>query len=156
MPRLSWDEYFIKMAQLVATRSKDPNTHIGAVIVGPDNEVLATGYNNFVRGIDDDVPERSERPEKYYWFEHAERNAIYSAARHGVSLKGCKIYLSCWIPCTDCARGIIQSGIKEIILGTQMKDASRAKWVEEAKRSEIMCQEAGVALRYFKSPAKTS
>ena len=149
MTRLSWDEYFIKMAQLVSTRSKDPNTHIGAVIVGPDNEVLSTGYNNFVRGINDDVAERSERPEKYYWFEHAERNAIYSAARHGVRLKDCKIYLSCWIPCTDCARGIIQSGIKEIILGTRVEKASQEKWIEEAKRSEMMCKEAGVNLRHF-------
>ncbi len=149
MTRKNWDEYFVEMARLVSTRSKDPNTHIGAVIVGPDNEVLSTGYNSFPRGINDDVPERSERPEKYFWFEHAERNAIYSAARHGVRLKGCRMFLSCWVPCTDCARAIIQSGIQEVVLGQAVEDASRTKWIEEAKRSEQMCEEAGVKLRYY-------
>lgn len=149
--RKSWDEYFVEMARLVSTRSKDPNTHIGAVIVGPHNQVLSTGYNNFPRGINDDIPERSERPEKYFWFEHAERNAIYNAARHGVKLEGCRIFLSCWVPCTDCARAIIQSGIKEIVLGQEVEDASRVKWIEEARRSEQMCEEAGVKIRYYQS-----
>ena len=149
MERDSWDEYFVKMARLASTRSKDPSTHIGAVIVGPNNEVLSTGYNNFVRGINDNVPERSERPEKYFWFEHAERNAIYNAARQGIRLEGSRIFLSCWIPCTDCARAIIQSGIKEIVLGTKIEDPSRSKWIEEGKRSQQMCDEAGVAIRYY-------
>lgn len=149
MSRTTWDEYFVEMARLVATRSKDPSTHIGAVIVGPDNEVLSTGYNNFPRGINDNVPERSERPEKYFWFEHAERNAIYSAARNGVRLKDCRMFLSCWIPCTDCMRAIIQSGIKEVVLGMQVEDASRTKWIEEATRSKQMAEETGVVIRYY-------
>lgn len=148
-PRPSWDEYFVEMARLAATRSKDPNTRIGAVIVGPDNEVISTGYNSFVRGLNDNVPARSERPEKYFWYEHAERNAIYSAARHGVPLKGCRMFLSCWTPCTDCMRAIIQSGIKEIILGTRDGVSGQSKWVEEARRSKEMADETGVTIRYY-------
>ena len=145
----SWDEIFIDTARLWATKSKDPNTQIGAVIVGPDNEVISTGYNSFPRGIDDNVPERSERPEKYFWMCHAERNAIYQAARHGTSLKDCRMFVSCWVPCTDCARAIIQVGIQEVVLGQKVEKASRTKWIEEAKRSEQMFKEAGVKLRYY-------
>jgi len=146
MTRLSWDDYFVEMARLVATRSKDQSTKIGAVIVGPDNEVVSTGYNSFPRGLNDDLPERQERPEKYLWIEHAERNALYNALRHGASgLKGYRIYLSCHIPCTDCARGIIQSGIAEVILG---KTSSHSKkWQEQAEKSAQMFKECGVHVR---------
>jgi len=150
--RPSWDEYFIDAARKAATRSKDPNTQIGAVIVGPDDESLSTGYNSFPRGINDDVPERSERPEKYFWMEHGERNAIYMAARRGVPLKGCRMYVSCWVPCTDCMRAIIQAGIVEVILGQRVEDASGSKWVEAAERSEQMAKEAGIKLRYYLDP----
>ena len=145
--RLSWDNYFIEIARLVSTRSKDESTKIGAVVVGPDNEIISTGYNSFPRGIDDNRPERQERPEKYRWFEHAERNSIYNAARHGVALKGCRIYMSCFIPCTDCARAIIQVGIKEVILGNNGSN-DKQKWVEEAERSKQMFKEAGVIVRF--------
>ena len=85
---MNWIEYFRNIAHQVKLKSKDNNTQIGAVIVGKDNEILSTGYNSFPRGINDLIPSRQERPEKYYWFEHAERNAIYNAARIGVSTKG--------------------------------------------------------------------
>ena len=144
-----WDEMFINTARLWANKSKDPSTRIGAVIAGPDNEVVSIGYNSFPRGIDDNVPERSERPEKYFWFEHAERNAILQAARGSASLKGCRMFVSCWVPCTDCARAIIQVGITEVVMGQKVEDASRIKWIEAAKRSEQMLKEAGVKLRYY-------
>ena len=102
---MNWVDYFYKIAEQVKEKSKDKKTKIGAVIVGKDNEIVSTGYNSFPRGIDDNVAERQERPEKYFWFEHAERNAIYNAARIGVSTKGCTMFLTCDIPCADCARG---------------------------------------------------
>jgi dCMP deaminase len=140
-----WDEYFCTMAKLVSTRSKDQNTKIGAVIVGADNEVLSTGYNSFPRGLNDDLPERQKSPEKYFWFEHAERNAIFNAARHGAALKGSRMYLNCYVPCTDCTRAIIQAGIVEVILG---RNASKsAKWAEHAEKSKVMLKEAGVHWR---------
>jgi len=142
----NWDSYFIEMAQLVKTRSKDQSTQIGAVIVDPDNKVVSTGYNSFPRGINDNLPERQERPEKYFWFEHSERNAIYNAGR---SLKGCRIFLTCWMPCADCARAIIQVGIIEVILAQKTEDPSRTKWIEAGKRSEQMFAEAGVKVRYI-------
>src|SRR3990167_7197511 len=101
---ISWDESFMSMVYLVAMKSKDESTHVGAVVVGPDNEIKSTGYNSFVRKLNDHLTMRQERPEKYYWFEHAERNAIYNATLNGVSLKGCKIYTN-GVPCMDCARG---------------------------------------------------
>ena len=73
---MNWKEYFRNIAHQVKLKSKDKYTQIGAVIVGADNEIVSTGYNSFPRGIYDNEPLRQERPEKYYWFEHAERNAI--------------------------------------------------------------------------------
>lgn len=103
------------LVYLVSTKSKDKTTHYGAVVVGPDNEVRSVGYNSFPRDINDDVLSRQERPEKYFWIEHAERNAINNAALVGIPLKGCKLYTN-GIPCAECARSIIQSGIKEVIV----------------------------------------
>ena len=77
---MNWDQYFLNIAEEVKQKSKDRRTKIGAVIVGKDHEIITTGYNSFPRGINDDVEERQVRPEKYYWFEHAERNALYKAA----------------------------------------------------------------------------
>ena len=149
---MRWDQYFKEMAELTAKKSKDRNTHIGAVIVGPDNEVRSTGYNSFPRGINDDLDERQERPEKYFWFEHGERNAIFNAARHGVSLKGCRMYLNCGVPCADCARAIIQVGIVEVIVPqfeSITSTTNRQKWTDSAKRSLQMFEEAGVKIRVY-------
>ena len=83
---MNWTEYFLEIAEVVKLKSKDQSTQIGAVVVGEGNNVLSTGYNSFPRGLDDSLQERQERPEKYFWMEHAERNAIYNAALEGVSL----------------------------------------------------------------------
>jgi dCMP deaminase len=121
---MTWDEYFIRQAMLVAEKSKDPSTKVGCVLVGEDNEILSTGFNGFPRGVEEGkfvklytpISQRWERPEKYKWVEHAERNAIYNAARNGIRLKNARAYLN-WepIPCSDCARAFIQAGIKEIV-----------------------------------------
>ncbi len=147
MTRPTWDDNFLAISQTVAKRSKDTSTKLGAVIVGPDREIRSTGYNCFPRGINDDVPERYERPEKYYWFEHAERNAIYNAARMGAPLKGCVIYVP-WIPCTNCARAVIQSGIIEVVVeNAQVPD----RWQEECTRSLTMLKEADIKVRRVNS-----
>jgi len=145
---VNWDEYFMSMAYLVASKSKDESTHIGAVVVGPNNEIKSTGYNSFVRGLNDEIAARQEKPEKYYWFEHAERNAIYNATLMGTSLKGCKIYTN-GIPCMDCARGIVQSGILEVIIDKKWDKKNPDLWKENAKRSIEMFKEVGVLLRYW-------
>jgi dCMP deaminase len=145
---MNWKEYFRGIAHQVKLKSKDRYTQIGAVVVGSDNQIVSTGYNSFPRGIDDSVDERQERPEKYYWFEHAERNSLYNAALIGVSTKGCTMYLTCGIPCSDCARGIINSGIKKIVC-ERVGGAVGKKWEEHAKRSIEMFNEAGVRIEYY-------
>jgi dCMP deaminase len=145
---MNWDEYFINIAEQVKLKSKDNKTQIGVVIVGKDNEIVSTGYNSFARGINDDVDERQERPEKYFWFEHAERNAIYNAARIGVSTLGTTMYMTCGISCADCARAIINSGISKIVL-REGKGATNPIWQESAKRSMMMFAEAGVIVEYY-------
>jgi dCMP deaminase len=146
---MNWKEYFRNIVHQVKLKSKDERTQIGAVIVGEDNEIVSTGYNSFPRGIIDDISERQERPEKYFWFEHAERNAIYNAARIGVSTKGTTMYLTCGIPCADCCRGIINAGITTIVCEVGDAGAKGPKWEESGKRSLQMFNEAGVKIQYY-------
>ena len=142
---MNWDEYFINIAEQVKLKSKDNNTKIGVVLVGKNNEIVSTGYNSFPRGINDDVVERQEKPEKYFWFEHAERNCIYNAARIGVSTMGTTMYMTCGISCADCARAIISAGVEKIVLRSG-KGAMSPKWQESAERSNQMFKEAGVCV----------
>ena len=145
---MRWVEYFRNLAHQVKLKSKDENTQIGAIIVGKDKEIVSTGYNSFPRGLQDNIRERQERPEKYFWFEHAERNAIYNAARIGVSTKGCTMYLSCGIPCSDCTRGIINSGITRIFC--ERGDVTKGKhWEENYERSWSMLEEAGINVQFY-------
>ena len=147
---MRWVEYFRNLAHNVKLKSKDKRTQVGAIIVGPDKEIVSTGYNSFPRGIKDTLSERQERPEKYFWFEHAERNAIYNAARIGVSTKGCTMYLTCGMPCADCARGIINSGIIRIFIEKgKGKGPSPDIWDEHAERSWEMFEEAGVNIQFY-------
>ena len=146
---MNWVDYFRSIAETVKEKSKDERTKIGAVIVGKNKEIVSTGYNSFPRGIDDWKADRQERPEKYFWFEHAERNAIYNAARIGVSTKGCTMYLTCGIPCADCARGIINAGITRIFIVRGASGATSEKWIESAERSMEMFEEAGVNVQWY-------
>ena len=149
----SWDKYFLNLAKYVSTKSKDNSTKCGAIIVGEDHEILSTGYNGFCRNIDDNVESRYKRPEKYYWFEHAERNAIYNAARIGVSIKGAHIYVT-GPPCHDCGRAIIQSGIISLVypfedysLWRRNDTSTPDQWFESFYRSQEMMLEVGVDIR---------
>lgn len=144
----NWDEYFMRMVYLASYRSKDTRTNIGAVIVGKGHEILSTGYNSFPRGLIDNKPERFVRPEKYFWFEHGERNAIYNAVRHGTALEGSTMYTQA-IPCCDCCRGVIQAGISELVLHQQAVNSFGDKWYEQGLKSIEMCRECGVNIRYF-------
>ena len=146
---MNWTDYFLNIAEQVKLKSKDLNTQIGAVIVGCDNEILSTGYNSFPRGLDDSKEERQERPEKYFWFEHAERNAIYNAASVGTPLKGSTIYLTCGLPCMDCARGIINSGIKKVYCKRVCTTSNKNMWDEHQTRSIDMLSECGVEVIFY-------
>ena len=122
---ISWDEYFMGIAMLAARRSKDPSTQVGACIVSDDNIIISTGYNGMPKGCSDDVfPwERSagaEQDTKYPYVVHAELNAILNA--NGRDLRGSRIYVALF-PCNECAKAIIQSGVKEVLyLSDKYKD----------------------------------
>jgi dCMP deaminase len=141
-----WDNAYIEMAQWVAQKfSKDRSTKMGCVIVGPGLEVRSIGYNGFPRGVNDNIEARHARPAKYLWTEHAERNAIYNAARGHTELDGCTAYVP-WFPCMDCARGLVQSGITTVVAFKPNFDDP--KWGEDFKNTVILLGEAGVTVRY--------
>ena len=114
---INWDEYFMGIAMLAAKRSKDPNTQVGACIVSDDNIIISTGYNGMPKGCsDDEFPwdrkGENEAATKYPYVVHAELNAILNAS--GRDLRGSRIYVALF-PCNECAKAIIQSGIKEVM-----------------------------------------
>lgn len=111
-----WDGRFMALCDHIAQWTEDRDFSVGAVIVGPDLEIRSTGYNGFARGVHSDDDERHNRAsgEKFFWVEHGERNAIYNAARIGISLRNCTIFINRY-PCADCARAIIQSGITKVV-----------------------------------------
>ena len=127
---ISWDEYFMGIAMLAARRSKDPNTQVGACIVSQDNIIISTGYNGMPKGCsDDEFPWGREGAEtKYPYVVHAELNAILNA--NGRDLRGSRLYVALF-PCNECAKAIIQSGVKEVVYlsnkydGTPMNVASK-------------------------------
>lgn len=138
----------MQMLPLIASRSLDPNTKVGALIADKYNCIVSTGYNSFPRGVDDTKPERFERPEKYLWIEHGDRNAIYYAARKGVSLDGTSMYLT-GLPCMDCARAIIQSGICKVIIDKKNQEEwakTTPKYGPDFARVKQLLSEAGVEL----------
>ena len=137
---ISWDEYFMGVALLAAKRSKDPNTQVGACIVDSTNVILATGYNGFPIGCsDDEFPwDREGEKTKYPFVVHAELNAILNAS--GRDLRGARIYVALF-PCNECAKAIIQSGIKEVVyLSDKYADTPATQ------ASKLMLRTAGVKL----------
>lgn len=142
---MTWDEWFIEFAKVAALKSKDRSTKVGSVIVTPDKELISVGYNGFCRDLNDDIEERHERPAKYIFTAHSEENAVINAARVGVSLKGCTMYMN-YAPmsCVQCSRAIIQSGIKKFI-GPPIHLPSD-HYIEETSQGMHMMLEAGVGL----------
>jgi dCMP deaminase len=138
-----WDRYFLNMLNEIKTRSKDRSVQVGCVIVNDCNSVLSLGYNGFPRGVKDDIDFRHERPLKYKYTEHAERNAIYNAARNGIRLNGARIYVDPW-PCAECARAIIQSGLVEVIIDGNDYNNKMKMW------SERWSEDYDIAFELFK------
>lgn len=138
---LSWDEYFMGLAHLSALRSKDPNTQVGAAIVDENHRVVSVGYNGFPTGVsDDEFPwsrEGGVLDSKYAFVVHAELNAILNSQR---SVRGCTIYVSLF-PCNECAKAIIQSGIKRIVY-----ESDKYNGVDTNIASKRMLRAAGVEL----------
>jgi len=140
---ISWDEYFMGVAILSAQRSKDPNTQVGACIVNPDRKIVGVGYNGFPSGCDDDelpwAREGAYLETKYPYVCHAELNAILNSISR--DLKDCTIYVALF-PCNECAKAIIQAGIREIVYLSDKYDGT-----DSVIASKRMLNQAGVRLR---------
>lgn len=138
------DRYFLELADRESTFSHDLSTRIGAVIV-QGHGIVARGFNDIPHQVGD-TPERRERPAKYVWTEHAERAAIFNAAKYGNSLLGTTMYTQ-GIPCADCARAVIMSGIARVVVwkkGTGLEETSR--WTDSIQAGKTMLEEAGVEI----------
>lgn len=140
---LSWDDYFMSVALLSGKRSKDPSTQVGACIVNKSNIIESIGYNGLPKGCsDDEFPwekEGNNLETKYFFVVHAELNAILNAK--GKDLTGCRIYVALF-PCNECAKAVIQSGIKEVVyLSDKYADT------DAVRASKIMFKAANVNLR---------
>ena len=137
---LSWDEYFMGVAMLSGMRSKDPHSQVGACIVSEDNKILSMGYNGFPKGCSDDefpwAREGDSLHTKYFYVTHSELNAILNY--RGGSLEGAKLYVSLF-PCNECAKAIIQAGIKTVVYDSDKYEGSR-----ENIASRKMFEAAGV------------
>ena len=145
---ISWDEYFMAVAKLAGMRSKDPNSQVGSCIVSQDNKILSMGYNGFPRGCSDDEYPWSREEEnpldtKYLYVTHSELNAILNY--RGGSLEGSKLYVSMF-PCNECAKAIIQAGIKEVVYASDKYDGTPS-----VIASKKMFNAAGIKLRRYSS-----
>lgn len=141
---ISWDECFMRMSHVIAERSKDPSTQVGAVVADENNVVVGMGYNGFPRGIGEDKLPWDRQGDfmgtKYAYVCHAEENAIYNANK---STKGCRIYCSLF-PCNECAKMAIQNGIVEIIY-----ESDKYSEVDAFKASRRLFEAAGVKMRQY-------
>ena len=149
-----WDRHFLGMALYHSQLSKDPSTRVGSVIVGPDREILSGGFNGFPRGIADSPERLANCDMKLKLVVHAEMNALLAAARTGMRLKGCTLYLAAtddtglvWggPPCTRCTVEIIQVGISEIV--SFPVKAIPSRWHDDLKLARELIEEAGIKYR---------
>ena len=147
-PIARWDKRYLELARHFASWSKDPNTKVGAVVIGEQGEILAQGYNGFPRGVVDEPTRMEDRDVKLKFVVHAELNCIYNAGYNGVSLKGATLYV-CGLPvCNECAKGIIQSGIKRVVMYYPAGDYNPA-WNASFYYSSQMFKEAGVVFARY-------
>jgi len=145
---VKWDQRYLKLAEEVASWSKDPSRKIGAVAVGTKGQVLAQGYNGFPRGIDDSEERYNDRERKYGLVVHAEMNVIYNATYNGVSLDGATLYVTGLPVCSDCAKGIIQVGIKRVVMKYMVIPST---WVTSWNKTQEMFNETSIQFEFIKS-----
>ena len=140
---IDFNSYFAGIVNAVSSKSNN-KIKLGAIIVNSDNVLLSSGYNSFVRNCNDDP--RKLFHEKSTYIEHAERNAIFNAAREGIRLKDTTLYCT-WYPCVECARAIIQVGIKRVIALTKIEDCP-IKWQKPLTRGKQLLMECKVNILY--------
>jgi dCMP deaminase len=136
-----WDARYLDLAENVSSWSKDPSRKIGAVAVGSKGQILSQGYNGFPRGIDDSVERYNDKETKYRYVVHAEMNVVYNATYNGISLDGATLYVTGLPVCSECAKGIIQTGVKRVVMrATDVPE----KWFVSFATTAKMFNEAGI------------
>jgi len=141
-----WDQFYLGMAQYIATASKDPSTKVGAVIVRPNNTVISVGYNGFPRGMSDHPSLYEDRETKYSRIVHAEMNAILNA--HG-PVDGCTLYCT-FTPCDRCAVFVVQAGITRVV-SPEPTPEQLERWGNSLAATRAIFQEAGVMMTTLSS-----
>jgi len=144
----AWDKKFLELAKHISTWSKDPSKKIGAVAVGQNRNILATGYNGFPKGIQDTEERLNDRETKYELVVHAEMNCIYNAVENGVSLKGAHLYVYGLPICHECAKGVVQVGIGRVIVEDAL--CAEQRWSDSFAKSKRIFYEVNVAVNYCK------
>lgn len=140
--RMEWHQRYLGLAREVSTWSKDPSRKIGAIAVGNKGQVLAQGYNGFPRGIRHSQERLKDRELKYKYVVHAEMNLIYNATYNGVSLHDSTVYVTGLPVCSECAKGLIQVGVDQVIMPESLDIPEN--WNESFKFTEELFEEAGV------------
>lgn len=143
-----WDKRYLSLAAHIGTWSKDPSRGIGAVAIGDKGQVLAQGYNGFPRGIEDKPDRYEDREKKYKLVVHAEQNVVYNASYNGVSLDGATLYVAGLPVCSECAKGVIQVGIKRVVMPQQNIPQT---WSDSWALTRRMFDEAGVKWEFIKN-----
>lgn len=147
---ITWDEYFMGIAKLAAERSKDPNTQVGACIVNDEHKIISIGYNGMPTGIDDENMPWAREGEflktKYPYVCHAELNAILNS---NTDLRGCTLYVALF-PCNECAKAVIQSGIKKIVYADDKHAGD-----DNVKASKMLLKKCGIKTVQYKPSGKT-
>lgn len=146
-PISKWDEKYLDLARYFSTWSKDPNTQVGAVVIGKSGQILAQGYNGFPRGVVDSKERLEQRELKLKYVVHAEQNCIYNASLHGACLHGSTLYVHGLPVCNECAKGVVQVGIKRVVM--KFPAEISASWDESFFYSSSMFKEAGVAFTRY-------
>jgi len=141
-----WAWRYMKMADLVATWSKDPDRQVGAIAVGNKGQILSQGYNGFPRDVKDD--DRLNTRDKLKFMVHAEANLIYNTMYNGGNLFGVSVFISGLPPCLECAKSLIQVGVKDIYVQAQQLDNISQNWAENLERSRLLLLEAKVGFHY--------
>ncbi len=139
-----WDKRYMELAKVISTWSKDPSKKIGAIAIGSKGQVLAQGFNGFPRGIDDADDRLNDRETKYKYVVHAEMNLIYNATFNGISLDGSTVYIYGLPLCSECAKGLIQVGIKRIVMSRDSLENIDERWQESFELTLQLLNESGI------------
>lgn len=145
----NWKKRYLNLAAQVATWSKDPKTQVGAVIVGDLNQVISQGYNGFPRRVFDGKERYDNRETKLRYVVHAEANAIYNAALNGTKLADSTLFVHGLPVCSDCAKAIIQVGIKHIVIDSDYEEDDR--WTKSFEITKSMFEEAGITHEFIRT-----